>query len=218
MTAGPDHGVRLRHVLGLAGPALERSTAALWSRPGLERRYPAYLTAMHEIVRASVPLMETAALHCDRTSGSLRAYLRHHAREERGHDAWLLEDLAAAGEDPYAPGRTPPRPLVAALVGAQYYWIRHYHPACLLGYIAALESNAPAPLLAGRLAAATALPDAAFRTLRHHAHADTGHSAAVFDLLDRLRLTPPQVHAVTLSALHTVAALTDLFDTLGAIA
>ncbi len=62
------------------------------------------------------------------------------------------------------------------------------------------------------------LPDAAFRTLRHHAHADTGHSAAVFGVLDRLRLTPAQAHAVTLSALHTVTALTDLFDTLGAIA
>ena len=31
----------------------------------------------------------------------------------------------------------------AALVGAQYYWIRHVHPVALLGYVMLLEGYPP---------------------------------------------------------------------------
>ena len=227
MTAAPDGppgaGSGLRTTLRLAAPALAAVTERLWRTSDLTARYIAYLYAMHEVVRASVPLMETAALRCrtyppgDRAAGGLRAYLADHIREERHHDEWLMDDLAAAGEpDPPTLLGRQPGPQVARLVGAQYYWIAHHSPLCLLGYIAALEANAPSPHLADRLSAATGLPDAAFRTVRHHAVVDGGHSDAVFTLLDRLPLTTTQARAVTVSALTTVTALIDLFETLGA--
>ena len=37
----------------------------------------------------------------------------------------------------------PPAPAVAALVGAQYYWVLHHHPVALLGYIGLLEGYPP---------------------------------------------------------------------------
>lgn len=212
LRAGP--GPALRMTLELAAPALDHAANHLWRPAGLARRYRAYLVAMHQIVRASVPLMELAARRSD---GPLRAYLAEHVEEERHHDDWLLADLAAAGGDPGLVNAAAPPLAVARLVGAQYYWIEHWHPPCLLGYIAALEGNAPAPALADHLAAAAGLPPAAFRTLRHHADVDTGHSDAVFDLLDRLPLSAPQARAVTVNALSTVTALTDLFDHLGAV-
>jgi hypothetical protein len=171
---------------------------------------------MHEVIRASVPLMELAARRCaerglaDPVAVPLRRYLERHIEEESGHDDWLLADLAAAGERPPEADRQPP-PVVARLVGPQYYWIEHHHPVALLGYVTVLEHNAPAPWLARRLATETGLPDAAFQTVHHHAELDRDHGADLELLLDRLPLDRAQETAVAVSALHTVVAATDLF-------
>ncbi|EFL13749.1 conserved hypothetical protein [Streptomyces sp. C] len=86
--------------------ALLAATALLWRPDGLRQRYPRYLAAMHPLVRASVPLLERAAERCaeldDPAARGLAAYCLRHAREERDHDAWLLDDLAAAGARPAA--------------------------------------------------------------------------------------------------------------------
>lgn len=214
---GPRFSADLRATLALAAPAVRAATAALWQPAGLRARYLAYLGAMHALIRASVPLMELAADRCARPAGydpvaePLGRYLREHAEEERGHDDWLLADIAAAGGDPGGPAAVLPSPVIAAMAGAQYYWIEHHHPVALLGYIAVLEGNAPAPGLADRLAAQTALPAAAFRTLRDHAALDTGHLADLDGLLDRLPLSAARRTAVRVSALHTVRELARLF-------
>lgn len=208
----------LRLELSLAQPVLRAAAARMWrSDAGLPGRYRHYLRAMHQVVRASVPLMERAAARCealprDPLAPALARYLRTHATQERGHDDWLLTDAEAAGTAPGELTDAVPPAHVAALVGAQYYWIEHSHPVALLGYIAVLEGNAPAPGLAGRLAGETGLPRAAFETVRLHADLDDGHSADLDRLLDRLPLDPAQRSLVAVSALHTVATLTELFD------
>ncbi|WP_405981929.1 hypothetical protein [Streptomyces sp. NBC_00158] len=195
-------------------PALRAATALLWRPDGLRQRYPRYLAAMYALVRASVPLLERAAERCseldDAQARSLAAYYTRHAEEERGHDAWLLEDLAAAGAGPAA---VPP-PAVVELAGAQYYRIEHEHPVVLLGYIAVLEGNAPGPRLADRLAEATGLPEGAFRTLREHAELDGGHLDDLHRVLDGLAPSPERQTTVSVSALHTANLLTRLFLTL----
>lgn len=217
MDHSPGRSTALRTKLALATPALRTMSATLWQEAGLRERYPEYLRAMHGVIRASVPLMELAARHCvrlgrrDPVAGPLREYLKRHIVEEREHDEWLLADLAALGRDPVAVRAAQPPPAVARLVGPQYYWIEHYHPVTLLGYIAVLEGNAPHTALADRIVAATGLPEAAVRTIRAHAELDAGHSAEVVHLLDRLPLTAAQSEAVAVSALCTVNALVDLF-------
>ncbi|MFF3754893.1 iron-containing redox enzyme family protein [Streptomyces sp. NPDC002018] len=211
-------GRALRTGLALAAPALGASTARLWRAPGLRERYTGYVRAMHGVIRASVPLMERAAARCaelgprDRTAAPLESYLREHIEEERGHDDWLLADFAALGGDPGSLTTELPPPAVARLVGAQQYWIEYHHPVTLLGYIAALEANAPAPWLADHIVAAAGLPPEAVTTVREHAALDAGHAGAVFALLDRLPLGPAGSSAVTVSGLHTVHALIELFD------
>ncbi|MFK0156723.1 iron-containing redox enzyme family protein [Streptomyces sp. NPDC090493] len=212
----------LRVKLDLAAPALHAATTALWDTdPGrLRARYVEYLHAMHMLIRASVPLMEAAARRCRELSGPdplaapLGRFLDEHARGERGHDAWLLEDLAAAGGDPEAAVHRLPFPVVADLAGAQYYWLQHHHPVALLGYIRVLEGNAPATWLAGRLAGLTGLPAAAFRTLREHAALDTGHTAEVDALLDRLAPSHALQAAIGVSALRTADGFVRLFSQL----
>lgn len=206
----------LRTKLSPTTPVLRAATAALWRPGGLRERYLRYLTAMHPLVRASVPLLERAVERCAERGGPaaerLSAYCVRHAAEERDHDAWLLEDLAAAGAAPAAV----PHPLVVELVGAQYYRVEHEHPVALLGYIAVLEGNAPGPRLADRLTEATGLPARAFRTVREHAELDGGHLDDLYRVLDRLALPPHLQTAVSVSALHTTHLLTRLFLALAA--
>lgn len=214
MNGNPGPGTTLRATLSLAAPALAASASALWRPAGLAVRYLDYLEAMHGVVRASVPLMETARARCARSSAdpvaaALRAYLDGHIADEQRHDEWLRDDLAAAGR-PGAALAKPPDPVVARLAGAQYYWIHHHDPVCLLGYIAVLEGNAPPPWLPGHIATLTGLPPGAFRTLHHHAVADADHLADLYALLERLPLTAAQQHAIAISALSTVDGLTEL--------
>ncbi|MFB7916693.1 iron-containing redox enzyme family protein [Streptomyces sp. NPDC056061] len=219
---GPSASERLLTKLALGETALRASMAGLWRTEGLLPRYRTYLCTMHAVIRASVPLMERAAdrasllaRYGDPLGASLVPYLEEHIREEADHDAWLLEDLAAAGGDPRSAADPVPPPLVASLAGAQYYWIEHHHPVALLGYIAVLEGHAPAAGLAPRLARLTGLPAPAFRTVHEHARLDDGHSAELYALLDRLPMSRGQETAVAVSALHTTDALTQLFVRLG---
>ncbi|MET9926221.1 MULTISPECIES: iron-containing redox enzyme family protein [unclassified Streptomyces] len=219
-TATARASERLRTKLLLLEPEFRGATRHMWRPDDLLPRYRTYLCAMHAVIRSSVPLMELALRRMadrpgDPLSEPLTAYLAEHIVEEAGHDAWLLEDLRAAGADPQdALGPQPPRD-VAALAGPQYYWIEHHHPVALLGYIAVLEGYAPAPGLTDRIARLTALPATALRTVREHAALDTDHLDELHALLDRLPLTRDQEAAVAVSALHSLDALTRLFVRLG---
>ena len=211
----------VRSTLGLARPEVWRAAEAFWTAPRLRERYPAYLGTMHGLIRASVPLMREAAERCaalpadDKSGGPLADYLREHITQEYGHDDWLLEDLAALGVDqPAAVLRRAPAYDVAALAGAQYYWLRHFHPACLLGYIAVLEGCAPDPGMVERLPELTGLPTAAFRTVAVHAAVDPGHLADIDRLFDELALPVEVGAAVARSAAYTARGAAGLLRSL----
>jgi len=200
----------VRPALWLACPAVHAAAREMWAAPSLRERYPVYLAAMHALIRTSVPLLEAAAAACrglpagDPAGDLLAGYFTAHAAEESGHDQWLLEDLAALGV------RRPdslPDPAsaqdIAALAGAQYYWIHHGHPACLLGYIAVLEGCPPDAVMVAGLPARTGLPAAGFRTLAWHASQDPAHSRELARLLERLPLTGEVVAAVARNAAWT---------------
>jgi hypothetical protein len=209
----------LRMKLDLAAPSLDRAMNAVWKPAGLAERYLGYLTVMHAVIRASVPMMQDAALRCaalvdDPVAPALAGYFTAHIVEELHHDDWLLQDLAAAGRAPALVASALPSTAVARLVGPQYYWIHHHHPISLLGYIAVMEGNSPPPWLSDRLAAATGLPMAAFRTLHHHAVADLNHSADFDAFLDSLPLTVELQRAISISALSTADSFTNLLTRL----
>jgi hypothetical protein len=180
--------------------------------------YPELLFEMHCVIRASVPLMETAAQQCrlrassDKLCLGLGKYFREHIKDERGHEDWLLEDLEVLGIDRNKVLRRQPRPIVAQLVGSQYYWIQHVHPVALLGYIAVLEGNPPSLEMVNQLIRQTGLPRQAFRTILRHAEEDPGHRQELDGVLDTLPLQPRHFQLVGLSALSTAANLTGLLE------
>jgi hypothetical protein len=189
---------------------LVRASEALVHHPRIAEVYPRFLCTSHFIIRASVPLMETARVRSlalppeDVVRAPLVAYLEEHIPEELHHDEWLLDDLESIGIARSSVLRRVPTPTAAQLVGAQYYWVLHFHPVAVLGYIALLEGYPPSPALIDDLAARTGYPESAFRTLRLHGELDQGHRDELDAMLDGLTLTPEQSTLVSLSGMTSV--------------
>ncbi len=203
----------LRKKIELVLPALEAADRRLRTHPQVADLYPEYLVTAHWIVRGSVPLLEVALERAaalrerDAVADLLAPYLEKHIPEEQGHDEWLLEDLETLGIDRSEVLARPPSATVAALVGAQYYWILHYHPVALLGYIALLEGYPPRRREIEYLMARTGNGPRAFRTLLAHADLDPHHGDELNATLDALPLTTEQRSVLGLSAMNSVRLL-----------
>lgn len=119
----------------------------------------------YHTMRASVPLLEFAIQHTD--SKELCAYFERHHAEEQGHDQMLLTDLNNLGV-----GLVPLPHFAAQFAGAQYYLIAHEHPALLLGYMRALESESMSVADVDALSTELGVE---LTALRHHAIHDPQH-------------------------------------------
>jgi hypothetical protein len=211
---------RLRRKIGFVIPALVSAGDRLVSHPRVRDLYGDYLFTSHCVIRASVPLMEAgrtlaqANAERDPVSAALAPYLEQHIPEELHHDEWLLDDLEVIGRERSAVLVRPPSTTVAALVGAQYYWILHYHPVALLGYIGVLEGYPPSMAMIDELMVGTGYDRAAFRTMIAHAELDPGHSAELDEVLDSVPLTREQSAVIGLSAMHTVDMYTRAIEEL----
>jgi hypothetical protein len=206
-------------MLELVLPAVFSPSDRLCRHERVCELYPEYLVLSHGIIRASVPLMAAArerarTLPGDAVAGMVAGYCARHIEEERGHDDWLLEDLASLGVDPDVVRIRPPSPTVAALVGAQYYWIHHVHPVGLLGYVLLLEGWPPTPGTVDELRRRTGYAPAAFRTLLAHADLDPHHGEELDEVLDALPLSPAQRELLGVSALSSCARLAEAFEEL----
>jgi hypothetical protein len=139
----------------------------------------------------------------DPVAAGVAAYFEVHAEEERDHDLWLLEDLELIDVDRDAVLARVPSPAVAGLVGAQYYWILHYHPVALLGYFALMEGFPPTQEWIDDVIARTGFPREAFRTFEEHGELDTHHRDELYQAIDGLPLTRAHEELLGLSAIST---------------
>lgn len=169
------------------------------------------------MTRRMVPLMETALerarelAHHDDVAEGLATYLERHIPEETHSDepgGATLDDLEAFGIDPVALRAELPPPKIAALVGAQYFWILHYHPVAVLGYLE-LEAYHPHGPTLERFIEKTGLPRDGFRQLLLHAKLDVVHARELHRVLDSLPLQPHHEQLIGLSALQTIGLLGD---------
>ena len=212
------HSEVLRLKIRLAESQLGHASDEVVHHPDVAQLYPELLFRTHCLARASAPLMQAAldeaeSRASDPVCAGMRDYLARHILEEREHAAWIEQDLACLGTSATELAHRIPPASAASAVGAQYYWIKHYHPAAVLGYIAVLEGAAPRLSWVEDLMARTKLPAQAFRTLKLHATVDVEHARDLDALLDRLPLQ--QVHHDLLreSAFLTIDALSrDLED------
>lgn len=208
---------RLRAVLSLTEGGLTELVFQVWHHARLGELYPELLFANYGITMTTTPAMLLAAERCrevgDPVCEELRAYYLKHAEEERGHERWLLADLESLGISRERVLRRLTYPGVAALAGAQYYWIRHVHPAAYLGYLAAIEVPPSAEFLR-EVRERTGIPATSMSGHLRHAEIDIGHMAELDAVLDTLPLSQDQEELIAVSAISTVGHLESLFTDL----
>ena len=200
---------RLRAKISLVNPELIAASHALRNHPRIADLYPEYLFTLHCITRRPYRSwrqrwsVRAALAGTDPVAAELAPYLEKHIPEEM-HSHWLLEDLEALGRQRSEVLERQPSATVAAAVGSQYYWIFHYHPVALLGYMEVAEGYPPTIEQIEKLMAATGYPREAFRSLRRHARLDIHHRAELHEVLDSLPLTPAHTAIIGVSAMESV--------------
>jgi pyrroloquinoline quinone (PQQ) biosynthesis protein C len=204
----------LRNKISLFSKGLDKVAYEFWMHPEFARVYPEYLFQSHSIIRASVPLMETTLAVCRaetyKTDPVLKMfgdYLARHIEEERGHDNWILDDAEAMGIERSCLLDRIPKETAMRMVGSQYYWIHHYHPVAMLGYIAVMEGTPPKTEFVKDVASRNSLSPEAFSSFLLHAKVDPKHRADLDALLDELPLSQNQHAIIGLSALQTTQYL-----------
>jgi hypothetical protein len=162
-----------------------RQVQAQFKAPDLSSRSAMLgnLTFLYHVMKGSENLLKIA-VQCSIDDAFLHTYFIEHLEEERGHEAWLADDLASAGIDV----RTSVIPRLAVeAVGSQYYLIQHVDPACLLGYMSTLECF---PISLDAISELEKLHGTeVLRTIRYHALHDIDHGS---DLLKIIDLLPPE--------------------------
>ncbi len=206
--------------IALAHPRLNLSARRFWQSPELRKLLPKFYLELYAVVRGGLSVMETARRRSeeiaanDQVAAMLAEYFAKHLAEERGHDEWLLEDVAHCGLSAQQVTERIPSGAVAALLGAQEYWVLHEHPVAFLAYVAVVEGNPPVQKHIDEIRDITGYPDAAFRSLREHADADISHAAELREFIDSLPLSARQHELLGLSVFETVAGLARIFDEL----
>jgi len=207
----------LRQKIGLLRPALEHAAAEVWADERLVQLYPELLILLHTIIRASVPLMETAATEARIRAGTHRSYLllaeylEKHIPEEGNHDEWLIEDLRHIGVSREQVLASIPSPHVASLVGAQYYWARHHDPICIMGYLGVLEGRPASTEFLESIQRRTGFPKEAFRTYWMHAVLDPYHRDDLDGVLDSMEFNDAQHSMLGVSLFHSITCVTLAF-------
>jgi hypothetical protein len=208
----------IRTKIRLAHGRLDAVADRFWSHPEVAALYPEFLFLVHSMIRTSVRMMEEAAAAAydlgdgDPVAPQLAAYFEKHCQEEAGHDDWLLDDLEVLGVSRETVWARMPSTIVAGLIGAQYYWIRHVHPVALLGYLAVLEGNPPKVAELEAIRQRTGLPAESFRTLVKHAEIDPHHRDDLNALIDTLPLAPRHHSLISVSAFHTIEQVSLAFE------
>src|ERR1700729_3021985 len=215
----PTHSDHLWTRIRLAEGRLFSASNLFWTHPDLADLLPQFLIQLHRVMQSGIALMRTAndlalALPEDPVAARTAAYLQLHIEEEKDHDQWLLSDIESLGIDPADVLRATPLPAVVSLLGAQYFWMFHMHPAAIFGYLIVLEGYPPLVDQLEQIRRNTGLPATAFRCLRSHAEDDPEHIATLNRTLDSMPLTAEQSKYITLSAFHTIDAVASILEEL----
>jgi len=209
----------LRAKISLFSEPLNTAANRFWTHPRFAAVYRRYLFHSHSIIRATVPLLRAARKSClepryasDPAMRRTAEYLERHAQEETGHDRWILDDAEVMGIRRASVLRRLPSPAAIEIVGAQYYWIHHYHPIAILGYIAVMEGTPSSTAFFEDVARRNHLPFEAISSFLYHARIDPKHKADLDRLIDSLPMKPSHMELIGLSAIQTIHNLTVMFE------
>lgn len=145
---------------------------------------PEYRSLLHDlyhIVWHFCPIMAAAAARCSDRFRDVRYELYGRIEEEKGHETWVLEDIAALGGDVAGAKANPPSDPVQAMIAFNYYAAERVHPCSVLGMLYMLE--VVASVYGGKVSDSIAraidreVDAGGFRFLSSHASMDVEHMA-----------------------------------------
>ena len=149
--------------------------------------YRAFLHDLYHIVWHFCPVMAVAAARCDDRFRNVRYDLYERIGEEKGHEAWVLEDIGAMGGDVSGARANPPSAPVQAMIAFNYFGAERDHPCSVLGMLYMLE--VVSSVYGGRVSDSIAravgrdVDGGGFKFLTSHAAMDLDHMAKLNKLV-----------------------------------
>lgn len=151
-------------------------------------RYAAFLCQAYHHVRHTVPLLMATGSRLRPDQEWLRDAVAEYIEEEKGHQEWVLNDIAACGYDRDLAEHSQPNPATELMVAYAYHLIDRHNPLAFFGMVHVLEgtSIAVADSAAAQVMSSTGLSAAAFTYLRSHGALDIEHVDFFRGLMDRI--------------------------------
>ncbi|MBW7910356.1 MAG: iron-containing redox enzyme family protein [Alphaproteobacteria bacterium] len=139
--------------------------------------YIAYLTEAYHHVKHTVRFMMAMGARLPEEKKWLHDAIAEYIEEEKGHEEWILNDIAAAGGDKEAARAASPNLETQVLVAYNYDYIARKNPVGFLGMVFMLESTSTqiASTGADAIMAGLQLPKSAFTYLYSHGALDIEH-------------------------------------------
>jgi len=168
----------------LAAPAIQRALAGNVDR----NLYLEFLTQAYHHVRHTVPLLMAVGSRISPRHEWLSEPILHYLDEERGHEQWILNDIANAGGDRTAAAASQPSIATECMVAYAYDTVQRRNPLGFFGMVFVLEGTSVALALnaAGRIQSQLQLPTNAFSYLRSHGELDQEHVGDLESILGHL--------------------------------
>lgn len=148
--------------------------------------YRAFLHDMYHVVWHFCPIMAAAASRCGDDFRQVRYRLYENIEGEKGHEAWVLDDIAAVGGDVERAKAMPPSLPIQSLIGFNYGAVERVHPCGVIGMLYTLEviSSVYGGRVASAISRATGIAGPrGFTFLDSHASMDQDHMAKLTELV-----------------------------------
>jgi len=150
--------------------------------------YIAYLTEAFHHVKHTVRFMMAMGARLPENKKWLHDAIAEYIEEEKGHEEWILSDIAAAGGDKEAARNATPNLETQVLVAYNYDYIARKNPVGFLGMVFMLESTSTqiASTGADAIMAGLKLPKSAFTYLYSHGALDIEHLKFFENLVNQI--------------------------------
>ena len=168
----------------LSIPFIQMGAAGKLSRES----YVAFLGQAYHHVKHTVPLLMATGGRLPERLEWLRAAIGEYIEEEMGHQEWILNDIAACGEDKEAVRAAIPMAATELMVAYAYHTVDRNNPVGFFGMVLVLEGTSVslATHAAENIEKSLGLPKTAFSYLTSHGSLDVGHVDFYENLMNKL--------------------------------
>lgn len=178
--------------------------------------YHAILTMVFHQVFESSSSLALAAAQCGPGHYEAKAYLMHHADEEKSHWQWVLNDLEKTGYSGSDPRSTFPPPACLTYVAFNYYTSLR-HPIDRLAIAAMLESLGAShgKAYATKICRHLKLPADQAQFFFGHGDTDVGHTRDILNVLAASGLTKTDYDRMTNTVVVAGTLYRAMYDAVG---